>query len=211
MPDFVSLETAIQRAYALCALAFLGLLGVAVAALVFSYNSQQTVQNMSLHNPVLVVPGAVGGLYTPGLTEEQVRATARYLANLATNFHAGDSFTQRFNELESYASPQYLPRLQMARSRLQHDVDSQNQARSFYGLPHTETLENTQAQFIYRITGERNVYASGLPMDHHQSQITLELSWGVPSNTNRSGIVLNSLRVIDTDTPSSDAKTRSAS
>jgi hypothetical protein len=201
MPDFMSLENAIQRALTLGFLSALGMFAITLCALLFAYQSAKTVHDLGLHRPVLVVPGAVGGIYSPGLTDDQVRATARYLATLASNFTSGTNFTQRFNELESYASPAFLPRLQLARARLQHDVDAQNQARSFYGSPSTESLDHHDAEFRYRISGERTIYASGLPMNHHQSQLTLDLRWGIPSANNAGGIVLDSLSMTDIDSP----------
>jgi hypothetical protein len=147
---------------------------------------------------VLVVPGAVGGVYSPGITEDSVRATARYLANLATNFGSPKSFTDRFDELETFASATYLPQLQRARAILARDVDTQSQARSFYAVPATERLRQPEpGHFEYTIEGERSVYASGLPMDNRRSQVRLRLQWGVPSARNRTGIVLESFDVVD--------------
>jgi hypothetical protein len=144
------------------------------------------------------VPGAVGGVYTPGITEENIRATARYLADLATNFGSARSFQERFDELEAFAAPAYLPQIRQARAALQHDVDTQGQARSFFATPATESLQQTApGHFAYTVRGERVVYASGLPMDRHESEVRLLLQWGVPSARNRAGIVVEGFRVAD--------------
>ena len=199
-PDFTSLEQAIQRAYALIGMVVLALCVATAAALLYAYEHAETLRQLSQHLPVLVVPGAVGGIYTPGLTDEQIRATARYLANLSTNFSGIASFRGRFDELESFADPSYLPHLQVARRRLEHDVETQNQSRSFFGQPVSEHFEHlADNRFSYRIQGDRAIFSSGLPMDHHTSELRLLLRWGIPSERNRSGVVLESVDLIDLD------------
>jgi hypothetical protein len=205
MPDFVSLQSAMHRAVLLAAGACLALLTMTIASLAFAFTAAGNAREVGQRMPVLVVPGAVGGVYSPGITEESVRATARYLANLATNFGSPRSFQERFDELESFSSATYLPRLQRARAVLQRDVETQNQARSFYASPATEQLHQTEpGRFDYAVEGERIVYASGLPMDTRRSLVHLRLQWGVPSARNRAGIVLESVDV--TDKPASAAK-----
>ena len=198
MTDFTSLETAMQRAVLLAAGVCLALGALTIASLAFAFTTAGNAREVGLRAPVLVVPGAVGGVYTPGITEENVRATARYLTDLATNFGSQRSFQERFDELETFAAPAYLPQLRQARAALQHDVETQGQARSFFASPGTESLQQRPpGHFTYAVRGERVVYASGLPMDRHQSEVRLMLQWGVPSTRNRAGIVLEGFHVAD--------------
>jgi hypothetical protein len=198
MADFTSLESAIHRALALAAGVCVALLVMTIASLAFAFLVASHAREVGVRMPVLVVPGAVGGVYTPGLSEESVRATSRYLAGLATNFGSPRSFHERFDELETFSAPDYLPQLQRARSSLQHDVETQNQARSFFPSPSTEQLQQrAPGHFVYAVRGERVVYASGLPMDSHQSEVRLLLHWGAPSARNRAGLLLEGFDVSD--------------
>lgn len=207
MSDFTTLESAMHRAVLLAGGVCLALAALTVAALGFAFTTASKASEVGLRAPVLVVPGAVGGVYTPGITEDSVRATARYLADLATNFGSARNFQERFDELESFAAPTYLPQLRQARAALQHDVDTQGQARSFFALPGTETMQQkSPGHFFYAVRGERVVYASGLPMDHHQSEARLLLQWGAPSSRNRAGIVLEGFQVADLDAPAKAAE-----
>lgn len=209
MRDFVSLESAMQRAVLLSSGVCLVLLALTIASMAFAFTAVSGAHEAAQHMPVLVVPGAVGGIYSPGITEENLRATARYLANLATNFGSASSFQQRFDELETFASPAYLPQLQRARAGLQHEVETQNQSRSFFAAPATETLRQAEAgHFEYSTEGERVVYASGLPMDTRHSLLRLRLQWGVPSAHNRAGIALEGFSV--TDLPAQPTSARRA-
>jgi hypothetical protein len=198
MSDFTSLESAMHRAILLATGVCLALLAMTIASLAFAFTAAGNAREIARRMPVLVVPGAVGGVYSPGLTEENVRATARYLAALATNFGSSRSFQERFDELETYSSPGYLPQLQRARAGLQHDVETQSQSRSFFADPGTEQLQAAEAgRFDYSVQGERVVYASGLPMQNQRSEVRLRLQWGVPSSRNRAGIVLEGFDVKD--------------
>jgi hypothetical protein len=200
MNDFATLESAMRRNTTLAAGACLALLAVTVASLVFAFIVGGNAREAGLRMPVLVVPGAIGGIYSPGLTEENVRATARYLTSLATNFNGPAGFRDRFDELETFASPQYLPALQRARIELQRDVHTQNQSRTFFASPGTEHLQELdKGHFAYLVSGERVVYASGLPMDSRRSEVHLRLHWGSPSQRNRAGIVLDAFDVRDTN------------
>lgn len=198
MPDFVSIEAAMHRTVLLTAGVCLALLALTVASLIFAFSTASQAREIGMRMPVLVVPGAVGGVYTPGLAEDNVREAARYLTGLATNFGSPRSFLERFDELESFSTPEYLPRLQQARATLQHDVETQNQARTFFGSPSSERLIQTSAgHFAYSIRGERAVYASGLPMHRDESEVHLLLYWGTPSARNRAGILLAGFDVSD--------------
>lgn len=198
MGDFTSLESAMQRSVLLATGVCLALLVMTIASLAFAFTAAGNARELGQRMPVLVVPGAVGGVYSPGLTEENVRATARYLCVLATNFGSSRSFQEHFDELESFSAPRYLPQLQQARRGLQRDVETQNQARSFFASPGTERLlQPVPGHFTYAIRGDRVVFASGLPMDRHRSEVRLQLQWGTPSAQNRAGIVLEGFDVAD--------------
>jgi len=201
MTDFVRLERAIQRSTVLaagvCAVLLLITVGSIVLAVCTVWSARQSFTRM----PVLVVPGAIAGVYSPGLTEDNVRSAARYLTGLGTCFSGVHSMDQRFDELEAFASAGFLPRLQTARSNLRRDVETQNQARVFYGVPASERLAQiSPGHFEYVIRGQRVVYASGLTMDSRGTVVSLKLALGSPSERNRVGVLLDEFEVIDSPT-----------
>jgi hypothetical protein len=198
MTDFIALEQVIRRssrlAAGLCAILLLVTIGSLTFALCTVWSAGRSVARM----PVLVVPGAVAGVYSPGLTEDNVRAAARYLAGLGTSFSGVHSMDQRFDELESFASPEFLPRLQAARLTLRRDVETQSQARAFYGVPESEKFgQLSPGKFEYAIQGRRVVYASGLTMDSRGTLVNLKLALGAPSEKNRTGVLLDGFEVSD--------------
>lgn len=200
MSDFTALERAIRTSTVLAAGVSAVLLVITIGSLTFAvcvvWGSQQATARM----PILVVPGAVAGIYSPGLTEDNVRAAARYIAGLGTSFSGVRGMDQRFDELEVFASPEFLPRLQAARSTLRRDVETQNQARVFYGMPSSEHLAQVApGRFEYAIHGQRVVYASGLTMDSHTTKLNIKLTLGAPSERNRIGVLLDGFEVMDED------------
>jgi hypothetical protein len=206
MNDFATLELVLRRNTLLAATSCLALLAMALASLAYAFTAAGNARELRLRMPVLVVPGAIGGVYSAGLTEENVRATARYLSLLATNFNGATGLRERFDELETFASPHFLPGLQRARLELQRDVVTQNQSRTFFSSPETERMQETESgHFEYTVAGDRIVYASGLPMDTRRSELHLLLHWGAPSQRNRAGIVLDAFDVHDATAPAKTA------
>jgi len=198
MPDFLTLDRALRRSSQMAAAVCAALLAVGIACIGLAAYTLWKARLAAAVMPVLVVPGAVGGVYAPGLTEESVRGVARYLAGLGTNFNGVASMDARFDELELFASPQYLPRLQQARRVLRHDVETQGQARVFFGLPGRDTLRQVApGRFEYTLPGRRIVYASGLPMDTRDSMLTLGMSLTTASRQNPVGVALERFEVTD--------------
>jgi hypothetical protein len=198
MTDFIRLEEAIRRSTLLAAGVCTVLLLITIGSLAFALCTVWGARQAMARLPVLVVPGAIAGVYSPGLTEENVRGAARYLTGLGTNFSGVHGMDQRFDELESFASPEFLPRLQAARIALRRDVETQNQARVFYAAPGSEHLgQIAPGRFEYAIRGQRVVYASGLTMDSRGAVVSLRLALGTPSDRNRVGIMLDGFEVSD--------------
>jgi hypothetical protein len=198
MSDFLALEASIRRSMQLAAAVCATLLLVSAGSLGFAVHAAWKARQAASGLPVLVVPGAVAGLYSPGLPEEAVRGVARYLAGLGTNFSDATGMDERFDELESFASPAYLPRLQQARSQLRHEVQAQNQARVFFGAPGREQLRQTEpGRFEYSLQGQRQVYASGLAMDRRDCVVRLTLARAAPSRNNPVGLALEGFEVGD--------------
>jgi hypothetical protein len=211
MTEFSVIEAGLKRVALIAAASVVTLLVTTIAALAFAYRTAREAHELQAHTPILVVPGAVGGVYTPGLTAESIRATARYLTGLATSFSGTKSMQERFDELETFSSPQFLPRLQQARVQLQRVVDAQNQSRAFFGAPQSEDLRQSDTgRFDYEISGQRQIFASGLPMNNHQSLVRLKLVLGQASSRNRAGVILDGLDVTDLSPQGSTQPAQSA-
>ncbi len=207
--DFVRLEQAIRSSTVLATGICAVLMLITISSLTFAVCAVLRVRLATTRMPVLVVPGAVAGVYSPGLTEDNVRAVARYVAGLGTSFSGVHGMDQRFDELEAFASPEFLPHLQVARLTLRRDVETQNQARAFYGVPSSERLAQTlPGRFEYVIRGQRVIYASGLTMDSHSTKLSLKLAFGSPSEKNRAGILLDGFDVVDEDAATNKSAAR---
>lgn len=198
MADLPSLERSIRRFTLLASGACAVLLLVAAASLAVALRLAWSVRQSAAQLPVVVVPGAIAGVYAPGLNEESLRGAARYLAGLGTNFGGPAGMEQRFDELESFASPRYLPRLQSARAALRRDVLAQGQARVFYPRPGSERLtQSAPGRFDFSQEGERRIFAGGLPMQERTSVVRLSLVQSAPSQKSPLGLALDSFEVQD--------------
>jgi hypothetical protein len=202
MEGFAALDATLRRSRQAMLAACACLAALACASVAFAVHGAARSREAALHMPVLVVPGAVGGVYNPGLAGDHVLAVARYLATLGTNYTGARSFDERFDELEGFSAPALLPRLQAARAGLRRELETQNQSRTFIASPSREAFDQPSAgRFRYAARGERTVYASGLPMTARPCEVRLLLALGAPSARNRLGVAIEAFDVIDETPP----------
>jgi hypothetical protein len=204
MEGFAALDATLRRSRQAMVAACACLALLACASLAFALHGASQAREQAWRMPVLVVPGAISGTYTPGLADDNVHAIARYLATLATNYTGLRSFEERFDELEGFSSPTLLPRLQAARAALRRELETQNQSRTFVASSLRESFAQSRpGRFRYSARGERTVYASGLPMATSPCEVRLQLALGAPSEHNRLGVTLEGFEVIDDPRPAS--------
>ena len=206
MESFLALDARLRRGNQAVLACCVALVLLALGSLAFALQGAREAREAASRTPVLVVPGAVGGTYSPGLAADHVLALARYLATLATNYTGARSFDERFDELESFAAATLLPRLRAARAGLRRDLDVQSQSRTFVASPAGEHFAaDGPARFRYAVHGERTVYSGGLALATRSCEVRLLLSLGAPSAANRLGIALESFDLVDdTPAPSTD-------
>lgn len=153
-----------------------------------------TIVRLSTERPVMVVPGAVAGEYIAGLSEENLVLAARYIASLGTVFTTAN-LDDRLRELEAFASPAFLPRLQEASERLRAEVRSQNQSRSFLFDRGQEKLQRAGEFYSYEATGQRVFFSGGFVMQQDTGQIRLRFRLGAADARNKLGILLEDVTI----------------
>lgn len=166
----------------------------AAAQFALSLRKDDTITRLSTERPVMVVPGAVAGEYIAGLSEENLVLAARYLASLGTVFTTAN-VDARLAELEGYASPTFLPRLQEAGERLRAEVRSQNQSRSFVFDRAVERLTRSGEYYVYEATGARAFFSGGFVMQQDSGSVRLRFRLGAPDARNRLGVLLEDVTI----------------
>jgi hypothetical protein len=166
----------------------------ACAQFYLSLRKDDTITRLSTERPVMVVPGAVAGEYIAGLSEENLVLAARYLAALGTVFTTAN-FDARLGELEGYASPTFLPRLQEAGERLRSEVRSQNQSRSFVFDRGTERLTRSGEFYVYEASGARAFFSGGFVMQQDTGTVRLRFRLGAPDARNKLGVLLEDVTI----------------
>jgi hypothetical protein len=166
----------------------------ACAQFFLSLRKDDTITRLSTERPVMVVPGAVAGEYIAGLSEENLVLAARYLAALGTVFTTAN-VDARLGELEGYASPTFLPRLQEAGERLRAEVRSQNQSRSFVFDRGTERLTRSGEFYVYEASGARAFFSGGFVMQQDTGTVRLRFRLGSPDARNKLGVLLEDVTI----------------
>jgi len=166
----------------------------AFAQFYLSMRKDDTITRLSTERPVMVVPGAVAGEYIAGLSEENLVLAARYLASLGTVFTTAN-VDDRLRELEGYASPTLLPRLQEAGERLRAEVRSQNQSRSFIFDRGQERLTRSGEHYLYEVTGSRAFFSGGFVMQQDSGTVRMRFRLGAPDSRNKLGVLLEDVTI----------------
>lgn len=165
-----------------------------VAQSCLAMRKDDTITRLSTERPVMVVPGAVAGEYIAGLSEENLVLAARYLASLGTVFTTAN-VDARLSELEAYASPTFLPRLQEASERLRAEVRSQNQSRSFIFDRGQERLTRLGEYYAYEATGARAFFSGGFVMQQDTGTVRMRFRLGAPDSRNKLGVLLEDVTI----------------
>lgn len=166
----------------------------ACAQFFLALRKDDTITRLSTERPVMVVPGAVAGEYIAGLSEENLVLAARYVASLGTVFTTAN-VDERLREMEGYASPSFLPRLQEAGERLRAEVRSQNQSRGFIFDRSQERLLRTGEFYVYEVTGPRVFYSGGFVMQQDTGQIRIRFRLGAAGVRNKLGVLLEDVTI----------------
>lgn len=161
---------------------------LAISSIFALFRSQAALERAVNERAVMVVPGAVAGEYIAGLSEENLKGVARYVAQLGTSF-TPSNFRVRMDELRSFAESSYLPTLSNETKRLEMEVTAQAQGRYF--LPDTASEKLTVVginEFEYTTTGTWSFSAGGLALTQDDiGRVTVRFRLGQPDQRNKYG------------------------
>lgn len=134
---------------------------IVVAGLLWN-NHTLTGQIVEMANkrPVMVVPGATAGVYTPGLTSENLINVARYLVGLQSDF-TDRNIAAREQEFESYFSPLHLSGFHEKALTLIQNVRNRAESRVFVPDPNGDKLTRAADGSYEYVTTGTWVYITG--------------------------------------------------
>lgn len=152
------------------------------------FRSQAALERSVNERAVMVVPGAVAGEYIAGLSEENLKGVARYVAQLGTSFTPAN-FRVRMDELLAYADSAYLPTLSSEIKNLEMEVVAQSQGRYFLPDTKSEQIAVLNAnEFEYTATGTWAFAAGGLALSKDDTgKIVVRFRLGQPDSRNKYG------------------------
>lgn len=145
------------------------------------------------HRPVVVVPGAVGGVYAPGITSANVENALRYITGLGTNFTPANA-AQRFQDLAIFMSPAALGGYLQESQKTLKTVESQQQSRVF--VLDKDHIEKTgQQTYHYTADGTWTLFSGTLVMGTESVHMDVTAHVKQPDTQNPYGVVLDGLEV----------------
>lgn len=159
-----------------------------ISAIFAMFKSQAALERAVNERAVMVVPGAVAGEYISGLSEENLKGVARYVAQLGTSF-TPSNFKPRMDELMAFAESSYLPALTSETKKLESEVIAQSQGRYFLADLASERLVVVGSnEFEYTTTGTWAFSAGGLALTQDDiGHVTVRFRLGQPDKMNKYG------------------------
>jgi hypothetical protein len=159
------------------------------------YDAHQTIDELAKNVPIYVVPGALGGRYTAGMSDDVLVNNGRYWTGLIGNF-SRKSAADRLNELESYADNSFLVGYQKIRDQLRHEVDQQSQGRSFTEVKDTAKLtRKDDGTYVFTVRGDRTFFSAGIVLYEDQADVEWHFRIGTPSAKNPYGLTFTGVDV----------------
>lgn len=187
------------RRMGMAVVAFAGISSVVTLSSMYALiKAQATLERATNERPVMVVPGAVAGEYVAGLSAENLKGAARYVAQLGTSFTPAN-FKARMDELKTYTDAPYLPALSNDIKSLEMEAQAQAQGRFFIADSASENLAVISPNlFEYTATGPWVFTAGGLPLAQDSGSVTVRFKLGLPSEKNKYGFQLVKFSAIRT-------------
>ena len=174
----------------------LAVMGLMIIGLIFSqFQLTNKISDLSEKRPVMVIPGAAAGVYTPGLAKENVVNVARYLSSLATNF-TPQTMAKKYEELRSYMAPSYLTDFDVAKNALAKEVQVQLQSRAFVADPGGDKLTGDENQgYVFESNGVWTFYSGSLVMNSVHSTILIHFQTIAADKDNPYGVQIRRIEL----------------
>lgn len=189
--DLVNFLGGIEKSLIVSRAATLALLVVAGLLAWNNYAMTQQLNRMTESRPVMVVPGATAGVYTPGLAQENLINLARYLVGLRTNF-TKYNIEQRSNEFASFMAPASLAEYQRKAKEQIDKVRSREESRSFI-KERDELRQMADGSYQYVAQGNWTFFSSSVVLDQSPWEAALVFRVTQASKANPYGIEVLSI------------------
>jgi hypothetical protein len=191
---FVAFMAAVESVNSYKNLVIAGLTVVIVVLGVLLVNAQNTVGSMAKHIPVMVIPGASSGLYSPGISADNVKNLAIYLIKLPLDITPAN-VNQRYNEFQKFLSPDELMNFQSQKDGITESIKSHDESRIF--VPENYKLQSlSHNQYKMTTYGHYHYFSGNLVLGDHKERITMVFTVAVSATPkNPYGVVIDSFNV----------------
>jgi len=149
-----------------------GLVIICLATLL--WKADDALINAVRNTPVMVIPGARSGLYTPGISSDNVENLALYLMQLPLNV-TPKTIGDRYKEFERFLNPDELMKFQKEKTRIIASVHMHDESRVF--VPSTYTLKTIgNNRYRYTADGIYQIFSGDLPLGSPAERVTMDFS-----------------------------------
>ena len=154
---------------------FLIIFGVTILALVaLLWKADNALTKVVRNTPVMVIPGARSGLYTPGISADNVKNLALYMIQLPLNI-TPKTVSDRYREFERFLSPGELMKFQEEKPRIMASIHMHDESRVF--VASTYTLKNVgDNRYKFTADGVYQIFSGDLTLGSPAERVKMDFS-----------------------------------
>jgi hypothetical protein len=154
---------------------FLIIFGVAILSLAaLLWKADNALIKVVRNTPVMVIPGARSGLYTPGISADNVKNLALYMIQLPLNI-TPKTVGDRYKEFERFLNPGELMKFQKEKPRILASIHMHDESRVFVASTYTlKTVGDNRYRFI--ADGVYQIFSGDLTLGSPTERVTMDFS-----------------------------------
>jgi len=189
IPTMTDVLASTQRAFSIGVTVLIALGVLLLISIFTNVNLASRIADVANKRPIYVVPGAVKGVYAPGLADYNVANAARYLLSLGSTLTVSNA-KARLDELETYCSPEFLPKFRVEKARLLKEIQMQQQSRAVQSDGGDTLSIDKKKMYTFTLTGAWEIRSGSLLMSQVTHRFTILFSVGNADEGNPYGIQL---------------------
>jgi len=158
------------------------------------YQGDSAMDEAVRHPQLAVVPGAVAGLYTAGISQANLQDAALNLASLPLDI-TPKNVDQKYKQFEYFLSPKALYIFQKAAPHLEKDIHSRDESRVF--IPDKQKLVRIgDNKYQFTETGVYEFFSGDIHLGSPEYQVDMVFTVDdEPTPTNPYGLVIHKFQV----------------
>ena len=171
---FIGFMAAVESAISFQRLLLIIFSAAIIALIALLWKTDHALTKVVRNTPVMVIPGARSGLYTPGISADNVKNLALYMIQLPLNI-TPKTVADRYREFERFLSPGELMKFQEEKPRIMASIHMHDESRVFVASAYT--LKNVgDNRYEFTADGVYQIFSGDLTLGRPAERVMMDFS-----------------------------------